>query len=249
MPSHHQIVHGKLRVRPSNDSSIPLALTLRFSEDRFTFRKWKLLGLIEGELFVAVNTAFLVLELDGCDAPDSDWYFDEPITLRIDFDETVILEAVADDASVRTLTAKTTAAVTPTVGELGVSSSAFSKTSKSDVRSAKRQQSHRRSHLIMRAIGSHRDPRWLLESGEFEANGERSPLLGTLLKNQKFLNVQADHVAKVTLKIEVPSHGLSVRDQTGVFSSINKARVARIRIAKEYRTMLLDEVVIDGSSN
>jgi hypothetical protein len=222
---------------------------LRFSEDRFTFRKWRYLGLIRGELFVAINTAFLVLELEGCNAPDTDWHFDEPIRLRIDLVETVALEIAVDDADVRTISATAKAAVTPVVGEAHSSISASNKASKSNVRSAKRQQTHQRSHFVLRAIGSHKSPRWLVESGEFESNGQRSPLLGTLLKNQKFLNLRTNEPGRVTLKVEVPPHGLSVRDQTGAFSSINKERLARIRIAREYRTIVLDEVEINGSSS
>lgn len=112
MPSHHGIVFGQLLVRESNDRDIPIALTLRFSEDRFTFRKLRYLGLLEGELFVAVTSAFLVLKLENCEAPDSDWHYDEPIRLTIEFDESTTHEIEVDQARTGAISAKVAVAAT-----------------------------------------------------------------------------------------------------------------------------------------
>jgi hypothetical protein len=247
MPSHHGIAFGQLLVRESNDRNIPIALTLRFSEDRFTFRRWRYLGILEGELFVAINSAFLVLELENCEAPDIDWHYDEPIRLTIEIDESTTHEIQVDQARTGAVSAKVGLAAKAVDSTAASSASASQKVSKSNVRSVKHERSYRRTHAVLRAIGTPKNPRWLLESGEIEWTGERYPLLGPILKNQKFVNIRSDQPGRVTLQIEVPPHGISVRDQSGAFASINKQKLARLRIAKEYRVVVLDHVDIDGS--
>jgi hypothetical protein len=75
LPFKH-LVYGEIFEVSSNRPGWHFAVTLRFGEEMFEFRRPILLGLGKARVFVGVNCAEFSFGLTDCILPDEDWEFD-----------------------------------------------------------------------------------------------------------------------------------------------------------------------------
>ena len=229
------IVYGTLQTEASNTPMPSISLTLRFAEVRFEFRKYRYLGLLKGELFVAAHTAYLDLILNGCTAPESEWKFNASPEPTLPIQEKSTFRSRHDTSQERSAGASGDLSVSTATIRAGVAPSSALKTQKAQGAEFEMERSATSTHQLLVAIGNADAPSWRIESGLSDNYGAPAPLIGPVLNRARFcsISLNSDN-ATVELDLLVPSHGLSVRDENGLFRSVNKQKLARIRLQRHY---------------
>jgi len=242
------IAYGSLLLKESNKPTSRIALTLRFSEIQFGFHKYRYLGLIQGELYVAAHIANLTLALTNCKAPEDDWSFNDTPALKVSVEQKAATSSKHDSSSEGSVGASVEV-------DLAGGAKAKPTAAKKNVRAQGEQfaleQTATKEHYLIVPIGSELNPRWLIESAFKNKDGASEPLLGPILNAASFCGVcLTGSPAKVELLLTVPPHGLSVRGEAGVFGSVNKKTLGRLRLLRHFGAPLkLDELLMPANDH
>src|SRR4051812_6348504 len=87
------LAYGEITEAQSNRPGSHLAVTLRFGEETFEFRRVAFLGLKKARIFVGIRCANLGFTLTNCELPDEDWAFDPRTSGVIHVDRTVSIRS------------------------------------------------------------------------------------------------------------------------------------------------------------
>jgi hypothetical protein len=245
------LAFGEINKLASNRPGWSFSVTLRFGEEVFEFRRLLFLGLTKARVFVGVKCANVVFSLTDCFLPHEDWEFDPAAETH---------RSVARKVSTRTDRVGAFSAGSQLTGSagLGIDDKEISAKAKISAGAKSGKKSKRRSRLgiedefktrlaYISPSGGPTAPKWAIE-----APNDYSHLHGTILKSRRFARAEITGAnPQIEMYLEIPDHGIVVRDQDGIFRGINQQKIARLRIKKSLAKrshLLCSTDIVEGPS-
>jgi hypothetical protein len=222
------LAFGEIKRIPSNRPGWTFALTLRFSEEAFEFRRILSLGLRKARLFIGIKSANVLFLLNDCTLPDDDWEFDPSAETH---------RSVMRKLSTATQKEGESRGEAEASGNIGMESREFKATVSGRARTSKKakrslkieiEDTFRKKIAYIAPAGGPRAPKWVIE-----APSDLPNLQGTILKSRRFARAEiTGGNPQIEMQLEIPEHAIVVRDDDGIFRGINQQRIAKIRIKK-----------------
>ena len=222
------LAFGEIKRISSNRPGWSFALTLRFSEEAFEFRRILSLGLKKARLFIGVKSANVLFLLNDCTLPDDDWEFDPAAETQ----RSVVRKLSTATQSEGVLRGETEAG-----GDVGIEGQEIKATVSGKTRTSKKasrslkieiEDTFRKKIAYIAAAGGPRSPKWVIE-----APSDLPHLRGTILKSRRFARAEIIGARpQIEMQLEIPEHAIVVRDDDGIFRGVNQQKVAKIRIKK-----------------
>jgi hypothetical protein len=224
------LVNGSLRKGRSNRKGVAVYLTLRFGEDRLSFR---IAGLTLVDVGVGIRTAYLNWTLKDCSLPEGGW------TLNPQIEAAVTVQRQLSDTTHRTHEERERSKSAAEIGGV-LSKAAPSVRTKADSERLRAIKSGRtETHEIkdnfkqvlctVIARGTSSLPSWHLEVPP----GHQS-LRGTLIDDQRFaLAIATGPSPSAQVFLEVPRHGYALKAEGGELAKTpNKWGLTRLLLQK-----------------
>lgn len=231
LPFKH-LVFGEMFEVSSNRPGWHFALTIRFGEELFEFRRPIWLGIGKARVYVGVNCAELFFDLIDCSLPDEDWEFDPPGETQrtIERRRSSAVHAESDKETEVQIGVTAQTSVTKSVPSIKAAASKKVRVAGKSTLGAKIEieDSYKRRLAYIVASGGPSAPKWRIEAPEDQPN-----LSGTILKGRRFARAEVIGLKpRIEMRLDIPEHAIVVRDEEGIFKSINRQKIAKIRIKK-----------------